>query len=92
MAALGGGLVALVLGIIGIIYWRGEFISLLKAALPVMLIMGGALAAYLGYEEIKEKDGAETSGDTADDLKHEVETLKEEIKVLKEDKETDNGN
>ena len=89
MAALGGGLVALVLGIIGIIYWRGEFFSLLKAALPVMFIIGGALAAYLGYEEIKDKDGTETFDGTADDLKQEVESLKEEIKELKEDKKTD---
>ena len=85
MAALAGGLAALVLGIIGIIAWWGYFISLLMGALPVMLILGGALATYLGFEEIKDKKTLETF-DTSDDLKEEVKTLKEEIKDLKEEK------
>ena len=55
MAALGGGLVALVLGIIGIITWWGYFAKALLAAVPAMLILGGALAAYLGFEELKDK-------------------------------------
>ena len=86
MAALAGGVVALVLGVIGIICWWGEFIILLKGGVPLMLILGGALAAYLGYEEIKDKKNAETFEDSPDDLKQEVETLKEEIKELKEEK------
>ena len=55
MAALGGGLVALLLGIIGIIFWFGYFIKALQAGLPAMLILGGALAVYLGFEELKDK-------------------------------------
>lgn len=91
MAALAGGLVALVLGIIGIIVWFGDFIDLFKGGVPVMLILGGALAAYLGFEEIKDKRAAESFEDTATDLKQEVETLKEEIKELKKEeaKESD---
>ena len=49
MAALAGGIVALVLGIIGIIVWWGYFLKALLAAVPAMLILGGALAAYLGF-------------------------------------------
>ncbi len=86
MAALAGGLVAFILGIIGIIYWGVEFIILLKGGVPIVLILGGALAAYLGYEEIKDKKTTETF-DEKSDLKDEVETLKEEIKGLKETKE-----
>ncbi|MBW1925240.1 MAG: hypothetical protein JRJ35_17460 [Deltaproteobacteria bacterium] len=91
MAALAGGLVALVLGIIGIIVWFEDFIDLFKGGVPVMLILGGALAAYLGFEEIKDKRAAESFEDTATDLKQEVETLKEEIKELKKEeaKESD---
>ena len=55
MAALAGGLVALILGIIGIIVWFPYFVKALMAGVPVMLILGGALAAYLGFEEIKDK-------------------------------------
>lgn len=86
MAALAGGLAALVLGIIGIIAWWGYFVKALMAGIPIMLILGGALAAYLGFEEIKDKRSEETFGDTGDDLKDEVKTLKEEIQELKEEK------
>ena len=84
MAALGGGLVALILGIIGIIFWFGYFIKALQAGLPAMLILGGALAVYLGFEELKDK---RNTPDTFDDdttvLKGEVESLKDEIKQMK---------
>jgi hypothetical protein len=86
MAALAGGLAALILGIIGIILWWGHFLDLLMGGVPVMLILGGALAGYLGYEEIKDKKAAESFEDTGPDLKNEVESLKEEVKELKEDK------
>ena len=87
MAALGGGLVALVLGIIGIIFWFGYFIKALQAGLPAMLILGGALAVYLGIEELKDKRNTpDTFDDNTTALKTEVESLKEEIKGLKEEK------
>lgn len=87
MVVFAGGLAALVLGIIGIIAWCTEFILLLKGAVPLMLILGGALAAYLGFEEIKDKKSADTLDDTGEDLKQEVESLKEELKGLKEEKQ-----
>lgn len=88
MAALAGGIVALVLGIIGIIIWWGYFLKALMAAVPAMLILGGALAAYLGFEEIRDKRAAESFDTTGSDLKGEVESLKEEIQELKKEKET----
>ncbi|MFO7984226.1 MAG: hypothetical protein R6U38_00030 [Desulfatiglandaceae bacterium] len=88
MAALGGGIVALVLGIIGIIVWWGYFVKALLAAVPAMLILGGALAAYLGFEEIKDKRSTQDTFEEPDSsLKSEVETLKEEIQELKTEKE-----
>jgi hypothetical protein len=86
MAALAGGLIALVLGIIGIIAWWGYFIKALMAGIPAMLILGGALAAYLGFEELRDKRTAQSFDDTTGDLKQEVNDLKEEIKELKEEK------
>jgi hypothetical protein len=86
MAALAGGLVALVLGIIGISIWWSYFLKALAAGVPIMLILGGALAVYLGFEEIKDKKTAETFDDTSS-LKDEVASLKEEIKGLKGEKE-----
>ena len=87
MAALAGGIAALVLGIIGIIIWWGEFIDILLGGVPVILILGGALAAYLGFEEIKDKRTTESFDDTTQDkIQQEVKDLKEEIKGLKEEK------
>jgi len=89
MAALGGGLVALVLGIIGIIVWWGFFIKALLAAVPAMLILGGALAVYLGIEELRDKKRADSFDDTTSSLKSDVDELKDEIKELKKEKTED---
>ena len=86
--ALAGGLVALVLGIIGIVVWWGFFLKALMAGIPVMLILGGALATYLGIEEMKDKKAAESFDTEKDDLKREVDTLKQELKDLKENTPT----
>jgi len=87
MMALAGGLVSLILGIIGLITWWGYFVKALMAGVPVMLILGGALATYLGIEELKDKKAAESFDTEQSDLKQEVETLKEEIKGLKDEKD-----
>ncbi len=91
MAALAGGLAAVILGIIGIILWWDAFLLLVMGALPAMFILGGALAAYLGFEEIKDKRAAERLDDKSSDLKKEVDSLKEEIKGLKEQKGPQKG-
>jgi len=85
MTALLGGISALVLGLIGIIVWWGDFLDILRGSLPLILLLGGALAAYLGFEELKDKRTADTFEDTSTDLKHEVESLKQEINELKKE-------
>ncbi|MBW1722129.1 MAG: hypothetical protein JRJ78_08705 [Deltaproteobacteria bacterium] len=89
MMALAGGLVSLVLGIIGLIVWWGYFIKALMAGIPAVLLLGGALATYLGIEEIKDKKAAESLNDERENLKHEVESLKEELKELKGEKQAE---
>jgi uncharacterized membrane protein len=86
MVSLVGGIIALILGIIFIIQWFGLFIKGLMATVPALLILGGALAAYLGIEELREKSSSDTFQDETSELKSEVESLKEEIKVLREEK------
>ena len=87
MMALIGGLIALILGFIGISIWWGYFLKALAAGVPIILILGGALATYLGIEEIKDRGSSETFEPESDDLKSEVETLREELKGLKEEKD-----
>ncbi|MFC1867000.1 hypothetical protein ACFL0H_02545 [Thermodesulfobacteriota bacterium] len=87
MMSLVGGIIALILGIIFIITWWGFFIKGLMATLPILFILGGALAAYLGIEALKDKSASESFDDDTSELKSEVENLKEEIKEIKELKE-----
>jgi len=87
MAALVGGIVALILGIIGIIVWWGFFIKALAAGIPILLILGGALATYLGIEEWKDKRSEEKLEEKPDtgELKEEVKSLKKEVEDLKKE-------
>ncbi len=91
MVALIGGLAALLLGVIGLFGWWDEFIWLIKGALPPVLILAGALAAYLGSEELKDKRRAEMeaarepftpSSEEADRYKREVEELKAKLAAM----------
>ncbi len=94
MKTLIGGAVAAIVGIIGITVWWGQFLQLLAGAVPIMLLLGGALAIYLGFDELKDswkKDEFDT-GDTfkSDDtgkIKEDIDDLKKEVETLKEDKE-----
>ena len=89
MAALVGGLISLVLGIIGIIIWWGYFVKALAAGIPALLILGGALATYLGIEEWKDRRSAEKFDEEPEKepntskLKEEVESIKKEVEDLK---------
>ena len=85
MVALVGGLAALVLGLIGLIAWWDEFIWLLKGCIPLFLILGGALAAYLGAEEMKDKRRAEleSSREPFEPEAQDVDKYKQEVADLK---------
>ena len=94
MKTLIGGLVAAVLGVVGIVIWIKPFLQLLAGAVPAMLLLGGGLAIYLGFDELKDtwkKD--DTAIDTLADsegvekYKQEVDALKKEIETLKSEKE-----
>jgi hypothetical protein len=87
MAALVGGLISLVLGIIGIIIWWGYFVKALAAGIPALLILGGGLATYLGIEEWRDKRSAEKLEKEPDTskLKEEVKTIKKEVEDLKKE-------
>jgi hypothetical protein len=85
-----GGIIALVLGLVSLIFWFGEFIDVLKGTLPLLFILGGILAAYLGLEEIKDRTSSGGLSDETNELKNEVESLREEIKGLKEERKASN--
>jgi len=91
MKTLIGGAVAAVLGLIGVSIWFKEFLQILAGVLPIMLLLGGGLALYLGFDELKDtwkKDDkpAPPAADSADKYKQEIDDLKKEIETLKSDK------
>ena len=94
MKTLIGGAVGAVLGLIGMSIWWKPFLQLLAGAIPVMLLLGGGLALYLGFDELKDSWKKEdTTVDTSvgtdktEEYKKEIEDLKKEIETLKADKE-----
>lgn len=94
MKTLIGGAVAAVLGLIGLSIWFSEFLQILAGAVPIMLLLGGGLALYLGFDELKDswkKDDTtfDSAGGTDDveQYKQEIDDLKKEIETLKADKD-----
>ena len=50
-----GGLIAIVLGVVGLINWWEEYIvGFLKSGLVMILLLGGLLAVMAGIGEIKD--------------------------------------
>ena len=92
MKTLIGGAVAAVLGLIGIVAWFPQFLTVVAGTLPIMLLLGGALAIYLGVDELKDtwmgEETAETTAEPGEDVekyKQEISELKDEIESLKKD-------
>lgn len=94
MKTLIGGAVGAVLGLIGMSIWWKPFLQLLAGAIPVMLLLGGGLALYLGFDELKDSWKKEdttvdtsVSTDKTEEYKKEIDELKKEIETLKSEKE-----
>jgi len=91
MKTLIGGAIAAALGLIGLGIWWAEFLMVLAGVIPIMLLLGGGLAIYLGFDELKDsfkKDQAydvPEQNDEVEKYKREIDELKEEIQTLKTD-------
>ena len=92
-----GGAIALILGIIGLIEWMGELFVIIKGSIPIMLLMGGVLALYIGYDDFQEKlkeekqkqdDKLEKAREEIDRIRAKAESFKEELERLKEAKKS----
>ena len=98
MKTLIGGAIAAALGLIGLVIWWGQFLMVLAGIIPAMLLLGGALAIYLGFDELKDTwksdEAAEPSsegsegegeGEGVEQYKKEIDDLKDEIETLKKE-------
>lgn len=96
MKTLIGGAVAAALGLIGLGFWWKEFLTVLGGTIPAVLLLGGGLAIYLGFDEMKDTwkkdEPAASPAVTPDELekyKSEISDLKRELEGLKAEKKTE---
>ncbi len=90
-----GGVAEFVVGVILLIFvWFEDFLQVLAGIVPVMLLLSGLLAAYLGYDELKDSSKKEeafepvaSTEENVDKFKQEIDDLKEEIETLKKEKD-----
>lgn len=88
MKTLIGGAIAAALGLIGIVIWWSQFLMVLAGTIPVMLLLGGVLAIYLGFDELKDtwkKDEPEEDTEAPSEGEEDVEKYKKEIDELKDE-------
>ena len=87
MKTLIGGAFGAVLGLIGISIWWHEFLQILAGAIPVVLLLGGGLALYLGFDELKDTwkkdDKTPAATEDVEKYKKEIDELKGEVEKLK---------
>ena len=88
MKTLIGGAIAALLGLIGIVAWFPQFLTVIAGTIPVMLLLGGALAIYLGIDELKDTWQQEESAEPDAAIDEGVEKYKQEISELKDEIET----
>lgn len=95
MSLLAGGGIAAVLGLISLIFWWSDFLAIIRGALPVFLLLGGALAVYVGFDEIQDKireerkrqdEELEKAKEEIESAKAEAERYREELDKLREER------
>jgi hypothetical protein len=66
MKTLIGGAIGSVLGVIGLAVFWNDFLQIIAGTLPVLLLLGGGLALYLGFDELKDSCQKDNTADAAD--------------------------
>jgi len=93
MSMLISGIFSVVLGIIGFSLWWDAFLIALKGIIPILLILGGILAVYIGLDSIedqareerkKQEEKLQKTRDEMEQIKLQAEQYREELDRLKE--------
>jgi hypothetical protein len=89
MSLLIGGVIAAVLGLISLIFWWVDFMTIVKGAFPISLLLGGALAVYVGIDEIQDKlrEERQRQDEKLEKAKEEIEIVKAQAERYKEELE-----
>ncbi len=83
-----GGVAAALLGLLSIIIWHHAVFRFIVSVIPIILLLGGLMAAYLGYDEVKDKLPCCKARETQEPsngakLREETERYKQEAERLK---------
>ena len=89
MSLLMGGVVVAVLGLISLIFWWADFMTIIRGAFPISLLLGGALAVYVGIDEIQDKirEERQRQNEKLEKAKEEIELVKAQAERYKEELE-----
>jgi hypothetical protein len=96
MSLLIGGVISAIFGLISLIFCWSDFMTIVKGSFPIFLILGGALAVYVGIDELQEKireerqrqeEKLEKAQEEIELVKAQAERYKEELDKLKEIKQ-----
>ena len=90
MKTLIGGAIAVLLGVVGLAVWFNQFLILLAGSIPPVLLLGGGLALYLGFDELKDSwkkdEGSDAPAQAPEEDKGKIAELEKEIEDLKKEK------
>jgi uncharacterized protein YlxW (UPF0749 family) len=93
MSLLISGIVSVILGVIGLSHWSDDFLIILRGGVPIMLILGGILAVYVGLDAMQERireerqkqeEKLDKTREEIEQVKAQAEQYREEIEKLKE--------
>jgi hypothetical protein len=93
MSLLIGGAVSVIIGLLGLILWWVDFLVILKGGIPIILILGGILAVYIGLDEIQDKlreerqrqeESLAKAREEIEMVRAQAEQYREELEKLKE--------
>ncbi|MCE5283590.1 MAG: hypothetical protein LLG93_15985 [Deltaproteobacteria bacterium] len=93
MSLLIGGIVSVILGVIGFSLWWIDFIMILRGGIPILLILGGVLAVYVGLDAMQDKireerqkqdEKLEKARQEIEQVKAQADQYREEIEKLRE--------
>lgn len=96
MSLLISGIVSAVLGLTSLIFFWPDFMTILRGSFPIFLLLGGALAVYVGIDEMQEKSREERrrqeeklakAQDEIETIRAQAESYKGELDKLKESKQ-----
>jgi len=89
MSLLVGGIVSAIIGLISLIFWWDDFMTIIRGAFPIFLLLGGALAVYVGIDEMQEKirEEKQKQDEKLGKAKEEIETVKAQAERYKEELE-----